>query len=248
MQQYWSRWSDGTYFTGDGARLDEDGFYWLLGRVDDVLNVAGHRLGTMEVESALVDHPKVAEAAVVGKPHEIKGQAVAAFVTLKEGAESDATNLPRVKGACGSQDRRDRSSRSDFVRRGSAEDTIGKNHAAPASRYRRGQGVGRYDDARRSRRRRTTEVGYRKRNEGPELSRIVPVSHSLLKCPHRRCNGRLGLRGDGGPNGQEWAGKHGQRNGHRDRSQRTSLGGGPFARSSGPGGLRARRVRRCGVA
>ncbi|HXW06364.1 MAG TPA: acetate--CoA ligase, partial [Vicinamibacterales bacterium] len=85
VKQYWSRWTDGSYFTGDGARRDEDGDYWLLGRVDDVLNVAGHRLGTMEVESALVDHPKVAEAAVVGRPHEIKGQAVAAFVTLKEG-------------------------------------------------------------------------------------------------------------------------------------------------------------------
>jgi acetyl-CoA synthetase len=84
-QTYWSRWPDGSYFTGDGARRDEDGFYWLLGRVDDVLNVAGHRLGTMEVESALVDHPSVAEAAVVGRPHEIKGQAVAAFVTVKEG-------------------------------------------------------------------------------------------------------------------------------------------------------------------
>jgi acetyl-CoA synthetase len=69
----------------NGARIDEDGFYWLLGRVDDVLNVAGHRIGTMEVESALVDHPRVAEAAVVGKPHEIKGQALAAFDTLKEG-------------------------------------------------------------------------------------------------------------------------------------------------------------------
>jgi acetyl-CoA synthetase len=90
-QQYWSQWSDGSYFTGDGARLDDDGFYWLLGRVDDVLNVAGHRLGTMEVESALVDHPRVAEAAVVGRPHDIKGQAVAAFVTLKEGqTPSDA--------------------------------------------------------------------------------------------------------------------------------------------------------------
>jgi acetyl-CoA synthetase len=84
-KQYWSRWNDGTYFTGDGARRDDDGFFWLMGRVDDVLNVAGHRLGTMEVESALVDHPKVAEAAVVGRTHEIKGQAVAAFVTLKEG-------------------------------------------------------------------------------------------------------------------------------------------------------------------
>jgi acetyl-CoA synthetase len=85
VKTYFSRWSDGAYFTGDGARRDDDGFYWLLGRVDDVLNVAGHRLGTMEVESALVDHPMVAEAAVVGRPHEIKGQAAVAFVTLKEG-------------------------------------------------------------------------------------------------------------------------------------------------------------------
>jgi acetyl-CoA synthetase len=84
-KQYWSRWTPDVYFTGDGAKLDQDGFFWLLGRVDDVLNVAGHRIGTMEVESALVDHPRVAEAAVVGRPHEIKGQAVAAFVTLKEG-------------------------------------------------------------------------------------------------------------------------------------------------------------------
>jgi acetyl-CoA synthetase len=90
VSQYWRRWPDGAYFTGDGARRDEDGYYWLLGRVDDVLNVAGHRLGTMEVESALVDHPKVAEAAVVGRPHEIKGQAVAAFVTVKEGVKASA--------------------------------------------------------------------------------------------------------------------------------------------------------------
>jgi len=84
-QQYWTRWDDGVYFTGDGAKRDEDGYFWMLGRVDDVLNVAGHRIGTMEVESALVDHPNVAEAAVVGRPHEIKGQAIAAFVTVKEG-------------------------------------------------------------------------------------------------------------------------------------------------------------------
>lgn len=73
------------YFAGDGAKRDADGFFWLLGRVDDVLNVAGHRIGTMEVESALVEHPAVAEAAVVGKTHELKGQAVAAFVTLRDG-------------------------------------------------------------------------------------------------------------------------------------------------------------------
>ena len=86
VKQYWSRWTPDIYLTGDGAKRDQDGFFWLLGRVDDVLNVAGHRIGTMEVESALVDHPRVAEAAVVGRPHEIKGQAVAAFVTLKEGS------------------------------------------------------------------------------------------------------------------------------------------------------------------
>ena len=87
VRQYWGRWGDSVYVTGDGAKRDEDGYFWLLGRVDDVLNVAGHRVGTMEVESALVDHPSVAEAAVVGKPHEIKGQAIAAFVTVKDGVK-----------------------------------------------------------------------------------------------------------------------------------------------------------------
>merc|ERR1711991_1154017 len=76
----------GVYFTGDGARCDEDGFYWITGRVDDVLNVSGHRMGTAEVESALVAHPKVAEAAVVGYPHDIKGQGIYAYVTLVAGA------------------------------------------------------------------------------------------------------------------------------------------------------------------
>jgi acetyl-CoA synthetase len=96
-QQYWSRWGDGAYFTGDGAKRDEDGYFWVLGRVDDVLNVAGHRIGTMEVESALVDHPKVAEAAVVGKPHEVKGQAVTAFVTVKEGIQPSPALADELK-------------------------------------------------------------------------------------------------------------------------------------------------------
>jgi acetyl-CoA synthetase len=81
---YWRK-IPGAYLAGDAARRDEDGYYWILGRIDDVMNVSGHRLSTMEVESALVRHPAVAEAAVVGKPHEITGQAVAAFVTLKAG-------------------------------------------------------------------------------------------------------------------------------------------------------------------
>jgi acetyl-CoA synthetase len=84
VAQYWSRYP-GLYFTGDGAKVDEHGDFWLLGRVDDVMNVSGHRVSTMEVESALVDHPLVAEAAVIGRPHEIKGQAIAAFVTIKDG-------------------------------------------------------------------------------------------------------------------------------------------------------------------
>ncbi len=84
VKQYWSRFP-GVYFTGDGAKRDADGYFWLLGRVDDVINVSGHRIGTYEVESALVDNPAVAEAAVIGVTHEIKGQAIAAFVTLKEG-------------------------------------------------------------------------------------------------------------------------------------------------------------------
>jgi acetyl-CoA synthetase len=83
-QQYWSQ-QPGSYFTGDGARRDADGYFWVMGRIDDVVNVAGHRLGTMEVESALVSHPAVAEAAVVGRPDELKGQAIAAFVTLESG-------------------------------------------------------------------------------------------------------------------------------------------------------------------
>jgi acetyl-CoA synthetase len=97
---YWTKWSGHTvdgdqpgesvYFPGDGAKRDQSGNFWVIGRIDDVLNVAGHRIGTMEVESALVDHPAVAEAAVVGKAHELKGQAVAAFVTLKEGQTPSA--------------------------------------------------------------------------------------------------------------------------------------------------------------
>ena len=89
---------DGRYFSGDGARRDEDGYYWITGRVDDVLNVSGHRMGTAEIESALVAHPSVAEAAVVGYPHDIKGQGIYAYVTLKLGVEpTDALKAELVK-------------------------------------------------------------------------------------------------------------------------------------------------------
>ena len=86
-QQYWSQ-IPGIYFTGDAARRDEDGYTWVLGRVDDVMNVSGHRLSTAELESALVKHETVAEAAVIGKPDELTGQAVVAFVTLKQGVDA----------------------------------------------------------------------------------------------------------------------------------------------------------------
>ena len=95
-RQYWSKFP-GIYLTGDGAKRDEDGYFWLLGRIDDVVNVAGHRIGTMEVESALVDHPFVAEAAVIGKNHEVKGQAISAFVTLKEGVPQGSNLIAELK-------------------------------------------------------------------------------------------------------------------------------------------------------
>ena len=95
-ETYWSKWPN-VYFPGDGAKVDEDGYLWILGRVDDVLNVAGHRIGTMEVESALVDHPAVVESAVVGKAHEIKGESIAAFVTLKEGIDGSDELLTELR-------------------------------------------------------------------------------------------------------------------------------------------------------
>jgi acetyl-CoA synthetase len=90
QKAYWSEYP-GVYFTGDGARQDKDGYFWIVGRIDDVLNISGHRIGTAEIESALVSHPSVAEAAAVGRPDELKGSALVVFVTLKAGIKtSDA--------------------------------------------------------------------------------------------------------------------------------------------------------------
>jgi acetyl-CoA synthetase len=99
VNTYFSKWAGrpDLYFPGDGAKRDDDGYFWILGRVDDVLNVAGHRIGTMEVESALVDHPAVAEAAVVGKAHELKGQALSAFVTLREGKKPTSALIEELR-------------------------------------------------------------------------------------------------------------------------------------------------------
>jgi acetyl-CoA synthetase len=97
VETYWSRYP-GRYLAGDGARRDEDGYYWLLGRIDDVMNVSGHRLSTIEIESALVDHPAVAEAAVVGRADATTGQAIAAFVTLKGEVTGDEELIAELRG------------------------------------------------------------------------------------------------------------------------------------------------------
>jgi len=96
-ETYWRRFGKNVYFAGDGCKRDKDGYFWLLGRVDDVMNISGHRLSTMEVESALVDHQEVAEAAVIGKKDDIKGEAIAAFVTLKEGVNGDSGKIDELK-------------------------------------------------------------------------------------------------------------------------------------------------------
>jgi acetyl-CoA synthetase len=97
VQTYFGKFGPTVYVAGDGARRDEEGYFWLLGRIDDVMNVAGHRLSTFEIESALVDDPKVAEAAVVSKPHEIKGEGIVAFVTLKGGYKGDEAMLQELR-------------------------------------------------------------------------------------------------------------------------------------------------------
>ncbi len=97
VRQYFSKFDKETYFTGDGARWDEDGYFWIIGRVDDVINVSGHRIGTMEVESALVAHEDVVEAAVIGRAHEVKGQAISAFVTLREGVKGSPDLVKELK-------------------------------------------------------------------------------------------------------------------------------------------------------
>jgi acetyl-CoA synthetase len=99
-KQYWSE-IPGVYFTGDGARRDEDGYFWIMGRIDDVINVSGHRIGTMEVESALVSHATVAEAAVVGRPDQLKGQGIVAFVTLAAGHEAQPALKEELKAHVG---------------------------------------------------------------------------------------------------------------------------------------------------
>ena len=140
VKQYWSKY-DNIYFTGDGAKRDEDGYFWLLGRVDDVMNVSGHRVSTMEVESALVDHKSVAEAAVIGKNHDIKGQAIAAFVTVKSGVDGSPAAHGRAEGSRGEEDRIAGAARRRHLLGGAAEDAEREDHAPASPRHRGGPGA-----------------------------------------------------------------------------------------------------------
>ena len=152
-ETYWRRFP-GMYFAGDGAKRDADGYLWLLGRVDDVMNVAGHRISTTEVESALVDHKSVAEAAVVGKKDDISGQAIFAFVILKADQEpSDALAIQLREHVAYVIGPIARPKFLMFVP-GPAQDPLGQDHAPAAARHRRGPHARRHDDPGRRRRRR----------------------------------------------------------------------------------------------
>jgi acyl-CoA synthetase (AMP-forming)/AMP-acid ligase II len=130
------------YLAGDGANRDLDGYFWIMGRIDDVLNVSGHRLGTMEIESALVAHPLVAEAAVVGRPDDLTGEAVCAFVVLKQARPSgaEAKKIADAARPCGQGDRRARQAEGHPLRRQPAEDALRQDHAPPAAFHRQGRG------------------------------------------------------------------------------------------------------------
>ena len=149
-ETYWSRFP-GRYFAGDGAKLDDDGYLWLLGRVDDVMNVCGHRISTTEVESALVSHPAVAEAAVVGANDATTGQAIIAYVTLRGGARRRRRGAARPRRP---RDRRDRQAEDDLLHARPAQDPQRQDHAPAAARRRRGPQPRRHHHARRRQRRR----------------------------------------------------------------------------------------------
>ena len=130
---YWSRF-DGKYFAGDGAKRDDDGSYWLLGRVDDVMLVSGHNISTAEVEHALVGHPAVAEAAVVGAKDETTGQAISAFVIVRAGIETNDELAAELREHVGEAHRPDRQAQARLVHRRPSQDALGQDHAPPPAR------------------------------------------------------------------------------------------------------------------
>ena len=151
-ETYFSKWDETTYFVGDAARKDEDGYFWIVGRVDDVVNVSGHRLSTAEVESAIVSHPKVAEAAVIGQQDEDTGQSIAAFVILEgEQDEGDEELEQEIREHVAQRIGKFARPEADHLDRRRAQDALGQDHAPPAARHRRGPRAGRRDHAARAR-------------------------------------------------------------------------------------------------
>ena len=135
-ETYWSKYEN-VYFAGDGARIDRDGDFWLLGRVDDVMNVSGHRISTIEVESALVDHHDVAEAAVCSRKDAMTGEAIVAYVTLKASVGAVGREAPGAARPRREEDRSDREAREHRLHARAAEDAQRQDHAPPAARRRR---------------------------------------------------------------------------------------------------------------
>ncbi len=178
VQHYWSQIA-GVYFTGDGARRDEDGYFWIMGRIDDVVNVSGHRLGTMEVESALVSHPAVAEAAVVGRPDDIKGQAIAAFVTPRGGPHLERRAREGAARARRQGDRRLRPPRRPPLHRRPAQDPQRQDHAPPAARHRR-----------RARRRSATRRRWKTCRCSPSCARTRNDERQKAKDKSQKAKGR----------------------------------------------------------
>ena len=182
-ETYWSKYTD-TYFAGDGARIDRDGDFWLLGRVDDVMNVSGHRISTIEVESALVDHHDVAEAAVAARNDALTGQAIVAFVTLKAGHEPHGREARGAAQPRRGEDRPDREAGEHRLHARAAEDAQRQDHAPPAARRGREPAARRHDDARRP-------VGRRRAAHAPGRARRGLMRVALAAAVARRRTRRL---------------------------------------------------------
>ena len=194
----------GKYFTGDGCRRDEDGYYWITGRVDDVINVSGHRMGTAEVESALVAHPKVSEAAVVGYPHDIKGQGIYAYVTLMAGEKPSEELRKELVQWVRKEIGPIRLARPDPVLARPAEDALGQDHAPHPAQDRRGRvrqsrrhlDAGRPGGGRRSGQQPAEQAG----GQGGGVSALLPPGPGATRSgrtqpPTVRCAGDRGLSG-----------------------------------------------------
>ena len=181
---YWERFP-GMYFAGDGARIDEDGDFWLLGRVDDVMNVSGHRISTIEVESALVDHQSVAEAAVCGRADALTGQAIVAFVTLKGGEEGSVERLEELRNHVAVKIGPIAKPGEHRLHARAAEDALGEDHAAAAPRRRREPAARGHHDARGSRGR-LRDRRPRRRAADRGVATPADTSRSSRCCPRDR--------------------------------------------------------------